>query len=137
MLKNQGLFYSMCYGLQSLLLVCNKHSFLSYHQEIFNYKIAARPDRRRQFEKELAAAIEVALSILTACLKINEFKEQVSLSCGFYVLDCLLVTCPPLVSSLLLFYTYTVTTRQGIVKVCTNELFVYGCMYCILHISIF
>lgn len=46
-------------------------------EEIFNYKIAARPDRRRQFEKELAAAIEVALSILTACLKINEFKEQV------------------------------------------------------------
>lgn len=91
--------------------MCYKHSFLSYHQEIFNYKIAARPDRRRQFEKELAAAIEVALSILTACLKINEFKEQVSLSCGFYILDCLLATCSPLVSSLLFFYTYTATTR--------------------------
>lgn len=49
------------------------HSF----QEVFNYKIAARPERRRQFEKELTSQIEVALNILTACLKINELKEQV------------------------------------------------------------
>ncbi|KAL7192068.1 hypothetical protein ACSBR2_024006 [Camellia fascicularis] len=46
-------------------------------EETFNYKIAARPDRRRQFEKELASAMEVALNILTACLNINELKEQV------------------------------------------------------------
>ncbi|KAL3528279.1 hypothetical protein ACH5RR_007601 [Cinchona calisaya] len=46
-------------------------------EEAFNYKISARPDRRRQFEKELASAMEVALTILTACLNINEFKEQV------------------------------------------------------------
>jgi len=49
------------------------HSF----QEVFNYKIAARPERRRQFEKELTSQIEVALNILTACLKISELKEQV------------------------------------------------------------
>ncbi|KAL6997249.1 Transportin mos14 [Sarracenia purpurea var. burkii] len=46
-------------------------------EEAFNYKIAARPDRRRQFEKELASAMEIALNILTACLNINELKEQV------------------------------------------------------------
>lgn len=46
-------------------------------EEAFNYKISARPDRRRQFEKELASAMEVALSILTACLNFNDFKEQV------------------------------------------------------------
>ncbi|KAH7865379.1 hypothetical protein Vadar_005817 [Vaccinium darrowii] len=46
-------------------------------EEAFNYKIAARPDRRRQFEKELASAIEVALNILTACLNISELTEQV------------------------------------------------------------
>ncbi|KAK3170493.1 hypothetical protein Dsin_032664 [Dipteronia sinensis] len=46
-------------------------------EEVFNYKIAARPERRRQFEKELTAQMEVALNILTACLQINELKEQV------------------------------------------------------------
>ncbi|XP_015581100.1 transportin MOS14 [Ricinus communis] len=46
-------------------------------EEVFNYKIAARPERRRQFEKELTSQMEVALNILTACLKINELKEQV------------------------------------------------------------
>ncbi|KAA8542600.1 hypothetical protein F0562_023752 [Nyssa sinensis] len=46
-------------------------------EEAFNYKIAARPDRRRQFVKELASTMEVALNILTACLNINELKEQV------------------------------------------------------------
>ncbi|KAI5683582.1 hypothetical protein M9H77_04810 [Catharanthus roseus] len=46
-------------------------------EEIFNYKIAARPDRRRHFEQELASSMEVALGILTACLNIIEFKEQV------------------------------------------------------------
>ncbi|KAF8399370.1 hypothetical protein HHK36_015235 [Tetracentron sinense] len=46
-------------------------------EEAFNYKIAARPERRRQFEKELISTVEVALSILTACLSANELKEQV------------------------------------------------------------
>ncbi|GLT66515.1 hypothetical protein SLA2020_388750 [Shorea laevis] len=46
-------------------------------EEVYNYKIAARPERRRQFEKELTSQMEVALSILTACLSMNELKEQV------------------------------------------------------------
>lgn len=50
---------------------------LSNNQEIYNYKISARPDRRRQFEHELVSAMEIAIGILTACLSINEFKEQV------------------------------------------------------------
>lgn len=44
---------------------------------MFNYKIAARPDRRRKFEDELASTMDVALGILTACLNIQELKEQV------------------------------------------------------------
>lgn len=51
--------------------------FYSLDQEVYNYKIAARPERRRQFEKELTSQIEIALNILTACLSINELKEQV------------------------------------------------------------
>ncbi|KAG8488218.1 hypothetical protein CXB51_018605 [Gossypium anomalum] len=46
-------------------------------EEAFNYKIAARPERRRQFEKELTSQMEIALNILTACLSISELKEQV------------------------------------------------------------
>ncbi|KAJ7956308.1 putative Transportin [Quillaja saponaria] len=46
-------------------------------EEVFNYKIAARPERRRQFEKELTSQIEVALTILTACLSVSELNEQV------------------------------------------------------------
>ncbi|XP_057952470.1 transportin MOS14 isoform X2 [Malania oleifera] len=46
-------------------------------EEVLNYKIAAHPERRRQFEKELTSAMEVALNILTACLNVNELKEQV------------------------------------------------------------
>ncbi|XP_047316788.1 transportin MOS14 [Impatiens glandulifera] len=46
-------------------------------EEVFNYKIAVRPDRRRQFEKELTFAVEAALDILTACGKFVELKEQV------------------------------------------------------------
>lgn len=51
--------------------------FCLHNQEVFNYKIAARPERRRQFEKELTSQMEVALNILTACLNFNELKEQV------------------------------------------------------------
>ncbi|KAK9116972.1 hypothetical protein Sjap_015919 [Stephania japonica] len=46
-------------------------------QEAFSHKIAARPERRRQFEKELISSVGVALDILTACLSLNEHKEQV------------------------------------------------------------
>ncbi|KAL1371580.1 transportin MOS14 [Arachis hypogaea] len=46
-------------------------------EEVLNYKIAARPERRRQFEKELTSQMEIALNILTACLAISELKEQV------------------------------------------------------------
>ncbi|XP_038687889.1 transportin MOS14-like isoform X2 [Tripterygium wilfordii] len=46
-------------------------------EEVFNYKISARPERRRQFEKELTSQMEVALGILTACLETSELKEQV------------------------------------------------------------
>lgn len=44
---------------------------------MFNYKIAVRPDRRRSFENELAAGMEIALNVLTACLNISELSEQV------------------------------------------------------------
>ncbi|KAL3835139.1 hypothetical protein ACJIZ3_009875 [Penstemon smallii] len=46
-------------------------------EEVFNYKIAVRPDRRRSFENELASGMEIALNLLTACLSINELLEQV------------------------------------------------------------
>ncbi|KNA25654.1 hypothetical protein SOVF_004570 isoform A [Spinacia oleracea] len=46
-------------------------------EEVFNYRISARPERRRQFEKELSSAMEVSLSLLTACLNASELKEQV------------------------------------------------------------
>ncbi|XP_021292481.1 transportin MOS14 [Herrania umbratica] len=46
-------------------------------EEAFNYKIAARPERRRHFEKELTSQMDIALNILTACLNISELKEQV------------------------------------------------------------
>ncbi|KAL8529708.1 hypothetical protein ACS0TY_006957 [Phlomoides rotata] len=46
-------------------------------EEVFNDKIAARPDRRRSFENELAAGMETALNVLTACLNINVLLEQV------------------------------------------------------------
>ncbi|KAL8141960.1 hypothetical protein V2J09_014992 [Rumex salicifolius] len=49
-------------------------------EEVFNYRIAARSERRRQFEKELTSASEVALSILTACINISDLKEQMALS---------------------------------------------------------
>ncbi|XP_074284647.1 transportin MOS14-like [Silene latifolia] len=46
-------------------------------EEVFNYRISARPERRRQFEKELTFSMEVAFSLLTACLNASELKEQV------------------------------------------------------------
>ncbi|XP_073272249.1 transportin MOS14 isoform X2 [Primulina huaijiensis] len=46
-------------------------------EEVFNYKISVRPDRRRNFEDELASGMEIVLNILTACLSINELTEEV------------------------------------------------------------
>ncbi|KAF5195980.1 Transportin mos14 [Thalictrum thalictroides] len=46
-------------------------------QEAFSHKIAARPERRRQFEKELISSVGIASDVLTACLSLSEFKEQV------------------------------------------------------------
>ncbi|KAM7251331.1 hypothetical protein ACFE04_030247 [Oxalis oulophora] len=46
-------------------------------EEVFNYKIAARSERRRQFEMELTTQMETALNILTSCLSINGLVEQV------------------------------------------------------------
>ncbi|KAG8388644.1 hypothetical protein BUALT_Bualt02G0146800 [Buddleja alternifolia] len=58
-----------------LLNRMDKNSF-SCNQEVFNYKIAVRPERRRSFENELASGMEIALNVLTACLNINELTEQ-------------------------------------------------------------
>ncbi|KAM3402197.1 hypothetical protein ACQJBY_006243 [Aegilops geniculata] len=46
-------------------------------QETSSYKIAARPERRNQFENDLCSSANVALSLLTACLGFDELKEQV------------------------------------------------------------
>ena len=47
-------------------------------QETSSYKIAARPERRKQFENDLCSSANVALSLLTACLGFDEMKEQVN-----------------------------------------------------------
>lgn len=64
--------------------------FCRCKQEVLNYKIAARPERRRQFEKELTSQMEVALNTLTACLSISELKEQVTGQLLFYLLSIML-----------------------------------------------
>jgi len=46
-------------------------------QETSSYKIAARPERRRQFESDLCTSANVAISLLTACMAIDQLKEQV------------------------------------------------------------
>lgn len=46
-------------------------------EEVYNYKIAVRPDRRRNFENELSSAVEIALSLLTACSDFIQLTEQV------------------------------------------------------------
>lgn len=47
-------------------------------QETSSYKIAARPERRRQFESDLCSSANVAINLLTACMAIDQLKEQVS-----------------------------------------------------------
>lgn len=47
-------------------------------QEAFSHKIAAWPERRRPFKKELISSAEVALGLLTACLGFDELKEQLN-----------------------------------------------------------
>lgn len=46
-------------------------------QEASSYKIAARPERRRQFQKELASSVDVAFGLLASCLSFEELREQV------------------------------------------------------------
>nr|CAB3499380.1 unnamed protein product [Digitaria exilis] len=46
-------------------------------QETSSYKIAARPERRRQFESDLCSSANVAINLLTACMAIDQLKEQV------------------------------------------------------------
>ncbi|GAB2213147.1 hypothetical protein Droror1_Dr00021167 [Drosera rotundifolia] len=43
-------------------------------KEIFNYRIAARPNQR--LEKKLTSSMEVAFGILTTCLNADELKEE-------------------------------------------------------------
>ncbi|CAN6449471.1 unnamed protein product [Victoria cruziana] len=46
-------------------------------QEAFSYKVAARPERRRRFQDELVMSIGLALDLLTYCLNVTKFQEQV------------------------------------------------------------
>lgn len=46
-------------------------------QEASSYKIAARPERRRQFQKELVSSAEVSFGLLASCLSFKELHEQV------------------------------------------------------------
>ncbi|KAL6883266.1 hypothetical protein ACP4OV_010680 [Aristida adscensionis] len=46
-------------------------------QETSSYKIAARPERRRQFESDLCSSADVALRLLATCLTFDQLKEQV------------------------------------------------------------
>ncbi|XP_062200572.1 transportin MOS14-like isoform X2 [Phragmites australis] len=46
-------------------------------QETSSYKIAARPERRRQFESNLCSSANVALNLFTACLVFDQLKGQV------------------------------------------------------------
>ena len=46
-------------------------------QETSSYKIAARPERRRQFEIDLCSSANVTIDLLTACMAIDQLKEQV------------------------------------------------------------
>lgn len=47
-------------------------------EEANSYRIAARPERRRQFEKELASSAKCVFSLLMACLNFDEeLKDQV------------------------------------------------------------
>lgn len=71
---NKLLSFDWISSIKLVTAICN------CNQEVLNYKIAVRPDRRRQFENELASGMEMALNVLTACLNINELTEQV----GYY-----------------------------------------------------
>ncbi|GLJ36877.1 hypothetical protein SUGI_0745270 [Cryptomeria japonica] len=57
------------------------HSFLELvtviPQEAYSYKIAAHPERHRQFLKELVASVEVAFNLLDSFLAFEELHEQV------------------------------------------------------------
>uniref|UniRef100_A0A0D6R4R4 Uncharacterized protein n=1 Tax=Araucaria cunninghamii TaxID=56994 RepID=A0A0D6R4R4_ARACU len=46
-------------------------------QEAYSHKIAVRPERRRQFQKELISSVEVAFNLLTSCLNVKDLHEQI------------------------------------------------------------
>jgi hypothetical protein len=56
---------------------CFTRSTFFAFQEASSYKIAARPERRRQFQKELASSVDVAFGLLASCLSFEELREQV------------------------------------------------------------
>jgi hypothetical protein len=56
-------------------------------QETSSYKIAARPERRRQFESDLHSSANVAINLLTACLVFDHLKEQVSFLLNIFSCD--------------------------------------------------
>jgi hypothetical protein len=58
-------------------------------QETSSYKIAARPERRRQFESDLSSSANVAINLLTACMTIDELKEQVKPSLQHFFIPSL------------------------------------------------
>ena len=58
-------------------------TFFYIHQEASSYKIAARPERRRQYEKELSSSAEVDFGLLNGCLGFEELRE----GAGLYFLD--------------------------------------------------
>ncbi|KAG6551513.1 hypothetical protein Mapa_006936 [Marchantia paleacea] len=46
-------------------------------QEAQSYKISVRPERRRQFQRELVGSVQDAFSLLTSCLREESLREQV------------------------------------------------------------
>lgn len=58
-------------------LFCYLNDVVFVDQEAFSYKVAARPERRRRFQDELVMSIGLALDLLTYCLNVTKFQEQV------------------------------------------------------------
>lgn len=79
--------YGCVFSFLFLISICS-------YQEASSYKIAVRPERRRQFEKELSSSAEVAFGLLTACLGFEELREQVCVlgfTLCFVCRDCMWV----------------------------------------------
>lgn len=54
-------------------------SWGSFLQEANSYKIAVRPERRRQFHREMASSVQYAFDLLSSCLRDGsiQVREQV------------------------------------------------------------